>query len=310
MNDNGTLWLPEAASTFTQEIDWLFYFVYWVSVVFFVLVVGTMGYFAWKYRRRSSDDRPEPVHESKILEVTWIIVPTILVLVVFTWGFRSYLKLGVAPPGAYEIQVRAQKWAWQFEYPNGAISNELHVPAGRPIRLNMSSVDVLHSIFLPNFRVKQDVLPNRYSSIWFEPTKQDTFPIYCTEYCGTRHSAMLSQIIVQPQDVFNAWLQSAGVPEDASPAERGEILYTQQACNGCHSLDGSGGVGPTFQGLFGKQEQLDGGGSVTVDDNYLRESILEPNAKIVAGYPPAMPPAYGGLSAEELDALIAFIKEQ
>lgn len=310
MEDKGTLWLPEAASTVAGEIDGLFYFVYWVSVVLFVLVVGVMVYFAVKYRRRSQADRPAPVHESKLMEAAWIIVPTILVLVVFTWGFKAFLKLEVSPPGAYEVRVYAQKWSWRFEYPNGATSSDLHVPVGRPIRLKMSSADVLHSFFVPAFRVKQDVLPNRYTSVWFEATRQDTFQVYCTEYCGTSHSGMLAKVVVQSQDEFNDFLAESVIDPNASPAERGALLYTQLGCNACHNVDGApGGIGPTFQGLYGKQEQLADGSTVEADDNYLRESILEPNAKIVQGYGPVMPAAYTNLSEEELNALIAYIAE-
>ncbi len=314
MNDNGTLWLPESASTMSGEIDALFYFVYWISVVFFVGVVGTMGYFAYKYRRRSERDRPALVHESKFIEAAWIVVPTILVLVVFTWGFKAYLQLEVAPPNAYQISVTGQKWIWRFEYPNGAVSAgegaELHVPVGRPVQLKMSSQDVLHSFFIPAFRVKQDVLPNRYTYIWFEATKQDTFQVFCTEYCGTSHSNMLAKVVVQSQDEFNAWLREAALDQGGTPAERGQLLYQQLGCQGCHSLDGSAGVGPTFQGLYGAQRPLVSGGTVEADDNYLRESILQPAAKVSAGYQPQMPNAYSGLSAEELDALIAFIEAQ
>lgn len=311
MGDKGTLWLPEQASTVAGDIDSLFYFVYWVSVVFFIGVVGAMTYFAVRYRRRSPHDRPEPVHESKLLEVAWIVVPTILVLIVFTWGFKSFMTLSVSPPGSYEITVRAQKWSWTFEYPNGVISaGELHVPVGRPVRLNMSSSDVLHSFFIPAFRVKQDIVPDRYSSIWFEATKQDTFQAYCTEYCGTQHSGMLAKVVVHSQDDFNTWLQESGIDPDASPAERGKIIFEQRACNSCHSVDGSRIVGPTMLGLFGSQRQFEDGTSATADENFIRESILDPMAKVAQGYPPAMAPVFGDLTAEDMDNLIAYIKEQ
>ncbi|MFQ5568827.1 MAG: cytochrome c oxidase subunit II [Rhodothermales bacterium] len=311
MGDKGMVWLPDGASTLAPEIDALFFFVYWVSVILFVGVVGTMVFFAYRYRRRSETDRPAPIKENKFVEASWVVLPTFLVLIVFTWGFKAFLKLGTPPPNAYEITVRAQKWNWQFEYPNGASSNELHVPVGRPVKLRMSSVDVLHSFFVPAFRVKQDVIPNRYTYVWFEATKQDTFLVACTEYCGTRHSDMLTQVVVHSQDDFNTWLAESRMGADASPAERGALLFGQLGCKGCHSLDGTPGVGPTIQGLFGTQQRpLSDGSSVVADDNYIRESILNPAAKIAAGSPPAMPAAYGGLSAEELDALIAFIKEQ
>ncbi len=310
MEDAGTFWLPEPASTMAGEIDSLFYFVYWVSVILFVGVVATMTYFAYKYRRRSQADRPTPVHESKLVEAAWIIVPTLLVLVVFTWGFKAYLKLEVAPPNAYPITVYAQKWSWRFEYPNGATSAELHVPVGRPVRLRMSSADVLHSFFVPAFRIKQDVLPNRYTAVWFEATKQDTFDVYCTEYCGTQHSGMLTTVIVQGQDDFNRWLAESMLPSDAPPAQRGALLYEQLGCQACHSLDGTPGVGPSFQGLFGQTRPMADGTSVAADENYLRESILQPAAKIVQGFQPVMPNAYANLTPEQLGDLIAFIQEQ
>lgn len=310
MGDRGTFWLPEAASTVAGDVDALFYFVYWISVVIFFLVVAVMTYFMIKYRRRTPQDRPSVVHESKVLEATWIIVPLILVLIVFTWGFRVFLQLGVAPPDAYEIQVTGQKWSWQFEYPNGVRSAELHVPVDRPVRLNMSSVDVLHSFFIPAFRVKQDVLPNRYTSIWFEATRVDTFQIFCTEYCGTEHSGMLAKVISHEQGAFATWLQESGIPADAPPAERGALLYAQLGCQACHSLDGTRLTGPSFQGLYGSTHGLAGGGTVEVDDNYLRESILEPSAQIYEGFPNVMPASYGGLTEDELTALIAFIEEQ
>ena len=310
MEDNGTLWLPERASTMAGEVDALFYFIYWVSVILFIGVMGTMVYFMIKYRRRSEADRPAPIKENKLVEASWIVIPTILVFVVFTWGFQTFIKLNVAPPNAYEITARAQKWAWQFEYPNGATSNELHVPVSRPVKLRMSSVDVLHSFFIPEFRVKHDVVPNRYTSVWFEATRQDTFQVYCTEFCGTLHSAMLAPAVVQSPDEVNQWLQASGIPVDASPAERGALLYQQQACNGCHSLDGSAVIAPSFQGLFGSQRTFTDGTTATADENYIRESILQPNARVVQGFGPVMPAAYGGLSEEELSALIAFIQEQ
>ena len=309
MGDQGTVWLPEPGSTFAGDVDGLFYFTYWVSVVIFVLVVAAMAYFVYKYRRRSAMERPEPVHESKLLEATWIVVPTILTLIVFTWGFRVYLKLGVAPPDAYEIQVVGQKWAWQFNYPNGVRSAELHVPVDRPVQLKMSSVDVIHSFFVPAFRVKQDVLPNRYSRLWFEATRVDTFQVFCTEYCGTEHSSMGAMVIVHEQGDFEDWLKNAGVDPNAPPAERGEILYSQLGCQTCHSVDGSRKVGPTFAGLYGKSHVMADGEQIVADDNYLRESILMPGAKVVEGYPNVMPASYTNLTEDELTALIAYIEE-
>ena len=312
MGDNGTFWLPESASTLSGEIDGLFYFVYWVSVVIFIGVIGTMTYFVIKYRRRHADERTVVVHENKWVEAAWIVVPTILVLVVFTWGFQVFLKLGVAPPNAYQVNVRASSWNWLFEYPNGVRSNELHVPVSRPIKLRMTSADVLHSFYVPAFRVKQDVVQNRYTTVWFEATRQDTFQVLCTEYCGTQHSVMLSNVIVHSQDDFEQWLSESMLDADAPPARRGELLYQQQGCAGCHSLDGSAGIAPSLQGLYQSQRPLVDGTTVVADEEYLREAIVAPNAKVVQGYPAGiMPGQYGTtLSAEEVDALVAFIVEQ
>lgn len=312
MEPKGTLWLPPAESTLAPEIDGLFYFVYWISVVIFVLVILAMAYFTVKYRRRKADEMPGHVEESKLLEASWIVVPTILTMIVFTWGFQSFLKLGTAPPGSYEIIVRAKKWLWEFEYPNGTVAtNELRVPVGRNVRLVMSSQDVLHSFFVPVFRVKQDVLPNRYSSVWFNAINEGEHQIFCTEYCGTQHSGMLAKVMVLPVDEFNEWVESGGGNFDEMPLpEYGAALYQQQACFTCHSIDGTQVIAPTFQGLFGKQRSFVDGGSAIADENYLRESILNPSAHIVQGFNPIMPASYSGLDERQISALIAFIQEQ
>jgi cytochrome c oxidase subunit 2 len=271
-----------------------------------------MIYFAYRYRRQSPDDRPTPVHESKLLEISWIVVPTILVLLVFNWGFKSFIKMNVAPPNAYEIQAEAWKWNWLFTYPNGTQSDTLYVPEGRPVKVTMSSRDVIHSFFVPAFRVKQDVLPNRYTSVWFEATNQGTYDLFCTEYCGTNHSDMITKTKVVSQQEFSDWVESGGGATDDMPLPQlGERLYRQQGCNACHSLDGSRMVGPTWQGLYGTENHaMADGSTVTADENYLREAILEPGATIVEGYSNVMPANYQSLSERELSALIAFMKEQ
>lgn len=307
---SGDLWLPTEASTLAAEHDSLFYFVLWTSIVIFVGVVAAMVWFAYKYRRRSPDERPELVEENTAIEISWVVIPTILVLIVFTWGFRAFIQFGVAPPDAYEITVRGQQWSWLFTYPNGVQSSDLHVPVDRPVRLRMSSTDVIHSFAVPAFRIKQDVLPNRYSYVWFEATQEDTFTAYCTEYCGTDHSGMLADVVVHSEAEFEQWLDEAGTPEDMPLPELGERVYQQQGCQGCHSLDGSGMVGPTFQNLYGSERQFTDADPTEADENYLRESILEPGAKIVEGYQNVMPASYGSLSEREIDALVAFIRAQ
>jgi cytochrome c oxidase subunit II len=307
MGENGTVWLPEAASTIAPEVDALFYFVYWTSAIIFVGVVAGIIYFALKYRRRDPAYVPPRSKDLHFLEMASIVIPTILVLIVFTWGFKVFVKLYAAPPDSYEITVRGKQWFWEFEYGNGAVvANEMHVPIGRPIKLNMSAEDVIHSFFVPDFRIKHDVLPNRYTSVWFEVNETGEHTIYCTEYCGTNHSAMLGKVVAEPEAEFQRWLADQNA--DRPPEEMGEQLFAQYTCNACHSVDGTPGVGPTMQGLFGNPRNLADGSSVTADENYLRESILNPTAKVAEGFAPVMPPTYSTLTAKQLDGLIAYIK--
>ncbi len=307
----GDFWLPEAASSIAPEVDGLFIFVTVVSLIFLVGVTGAMLYFVYRYRRQHPGERPAPVEESRALEISWIVIPTILVLLVFNWGFKSYVNMSVTPSGAYEIQARAQQWNFLFEYPNGVTSDTLVVPRGREVKMRMSSSDVLHGFYIPAFRVKYDILPNRYTSVWFKATERGEYDLFCTEYCGRDHSEMNKVVRVVSQQDFQEWLQEAGTPKDIPLPKLGEQLYTQRGCQSCHSLDGSEKVGPSFQGLYGKENhEMTDGTTLTVDENYLRESILEPEAKIVQGYNNLMPGSYSGLSERELSGLIAFIKEQ
>jgi len=307
----GDFWLPEAASTIAPEVDSLFLFVTAVSAILLVGVTGAMLYFVYRYRRQSPGERPAPVEESKLLEISWIVIPTILVLLVFNWGFKSYVKMNAVPSEAYEIRVQAQQWNFLFEYPNGVTSDTLYVPEGEKVKMRMSSADVLHGFFIPAFRVKYDILPNRYTSVWFEATKEGDYDLFCTEYCGRNHSEMDKVVRVVSQDAFDDWLEEAGTPKDIPLPELGKQLYTQRGCQGCHSLDGSEMVGPSFQGLYGRTgHEMDDGTTLTVDENYLRESILKPEARIVAGYNNLMPGSYSSLSERQLTGLIAFIKEQ
>ena len=306
----GDFWLPEAASTMAPKIDSLFTFVNVVSGILLVGVVTAMLWFMYRYRRQDPAERPSPVKESKLLEISWIVIPTILVLLVFNWGFKSFVAQKTIPDNAYEIRVQARSWGWSFEYPNGVTTDTLYVPADEPVKTTMSSQDVIHSFYVPAFRVKQDVLPNRYTSVWFEATKEGTYDLFCTEYCGRNHSEMDAEVKVVSRARFDQWLESAATPDDIPLPELGEKLYTQQGCQGCHSLDGSDMVGPTWKGLYGKTDhQMADGSTVTADANYLRESILQSGAKVVEGYQNVMP-SYASLSEREVTGLVEFIKEQ
>lgn len=305
----GDFWLPEAASTIAPEVDSLFIFVTVVSLILLVGVIGAMLWFVYRYRRQNPSERPAPVEESRVLEVAWIVVPTILVLLVFNWGFKSYVNMSVSPSGTYEIQAQAQQWNFLFTYPNGVTSDTLYVPEGKKVKMKMSSSDVLHGFFIPAFRVKYDILPNRYTSVWFEATKTGDYDLFCTEYCGRDHSAMNKVVRVVSPAQFQDWLKKAGTPKDIPLPKLGEQLYTQRGCQSCHSLDGSRKVGPSFKGLYGmKNHKMTDGPAVTADENYLRNSILKPEENIVEGYPNVMPGSYSSLSERQLTGLIEFIK--
>lgn len=305
MGDKGSIWLPDAMSTVAGEVDALFWFVFWTSTVLFAAVVAAKLYFVFRYKRKDETSVPEPVHESKFLEAVWIVVPTILVMFVFIWGFDVYLKLLSAPPDSYEITVRGKQWSWEFEYAEGATSfTEMYVPVGKPIKLMMSSQDVLHSFFIPAFRVKMDVLPNRYTSLWFEATEPGEYQIYCTEYCGTTHSGMLAKVVAVSEEDFAAWILEQS--QDLPPVELGQQMFAQ--CAACHKVDGTDGIGPALNGRFGTTRKLADGSTVPFDEDYIRESILDPAVKVAEGYMPIMPAGYSSMSAKQIDGLVAYIK--
>lgn len=309
MDPNGTIFFPEQSSTIASEVDALYYFIFYLSIFFFVLVTGGSFYFAWKYKKKGKDTFTQGLAHNTSLEIFWTVVPTILVFVVFVWGFKTYLKMQVPPSNAIEIKVTGQKWFWTFAYPQGVVTtNELVVPVNKPVNLLMSSKDVIHSFYIPNFRLKNDVLPNRYSALWFEATQEGEFNLFCAEYCGTSHSDMIGKIKVLSEADYELWLASSSGTSDLPPDKWGEELYTSKACFTCHTIDGNAGVGPTFKGIFGRQEKMTDGSTVTVDENYIRKSILEPQAQVVEGFQPVMPTYQGVLKDAEIDALIAYLK--
>lgn len=308
--DSASFWLPEPASTLASEVDWLFYFIVYASTILFALVIGLMFFFGVKYRRRGRDTLTTSKDHNTALEIIWTVIPTIVIMFLFYEGLKGYMILHTIPHDAKQIKVTAQKWSWTFDYPEGAISvNNLVVPVHQPIKLLMSSTDVIHSFFVPSFRVKMDVLPNRYTLTWFEANRTGEFDLFCTEYCGKGHSEMIGKVTVLSDADYTEWLEKSNTEGEGMPLkDYGQILYTKRACVTCHSIDGSEITGPTFMGRFGTEILMSDGSKVIMDENYIRESILDPRAKLVDGYEPVMPTFQGALKDRQIDALIAFIK--
>jgi len=307
---DSSFWLPPASSTTAVEVDPLFYFILYTSAALFALIVGLMIWFGIRYRRRGKDVLTTSHDNSLPLEITWTVIPTIIIMIIFVWGFEGFLKLHVIPHDAMEIKVTAQRWSWQFDYPVGALSiNNLVVPVNKSVKLLMSSRDVIHSFFVPNFRIKMDVLPNRYTHAWFKATSIGEYQLFCTEYCGKGHSEMIGKVIVVSEEDYLAWLEASfSEGEDLSLEDYGMLLYTKRACITCHSIDGSIIEGPSFKGRFGTEILLTDGSKVMMDENYMRESILNPKAKIANGFEPVMPTFQGTLKDRQIDALIEYIK--
>lgn len=306
--------LPPAKSTLAHETDALFTFINVAGFLLLLAITIAIIYFVIKYRRKSEHDVTPVIHHNNTLEITWSVIPLVLVMIIFGWGFKVYTDISTPPNDAYEIHVTGKQWLWQFSYANGANSiGELHVPANRPVKLIMSSDDVIHSFYVPDYRVKKDVLPNRYTTVWFQAKKPGESQIFCTEYCGTGHSNMLAKVVVQKQDEFQAWLDqkaSGGGSVDKSipPAERGKKLVSNNACLTCHSTDGSEKTGPTWKGIWGRKVELSNGKTVTVDENYIRQSILEPKSQIVKGFQPVMPTYQGSLNDSQINSIIEYLK--
>ncbi len=307
--EGGTFWMPFSGSTTAGEVDFVFYFIFWISALFFALIVGLTVLFIVRYRARPGHEaQPSSAHNTP-LELTWSIIPSLLVMLMFWFGFKSFMNQYNPPANAYEVLVTAYKWAWEFQYPNGYVDSTLHVPVDTPIRLVMSSQDVIHSFFVPAFRVKKDVVPGRFNKVWFEATDPGTYTVFCAEYCGTSHSDMITSVVVHPPGEFERWLdEAANFLDKLPPVEAGKLLYEQRGCTQCHSIDGVDGIGPSFLGIFGKQHELVDGSTVIADEDYIRESIINPQAKVVKGYNPVMPTYAGRLKDKEIGYIIEYIK--
>lgn len=301
--------MPPAKSEFASSVDTLYGFIWWTMTFFFVIVVFLMIYLPYKYRRGDKPTLTPRITHNLALELTWSGIPALLLVVIAFWGFNLFVKAYVPPGGdVTEINVTGKQWAWSFEDKDGNVSTgDLYVPVGKPVKLVMSSTDVIHSFFIPDFRVKSDVMPGRYSLIWFTPKELGEHQVFCTEYCGDSHSAMLAKVhVLSPEEYEKKRIDP--YPEGWTTAQKGEAIYKSAGCMTCHTTTGERLVGPTFKGIFGRSEQIVGG-NVTVDENYLRESILQPQAKIVAGFEgQAMPSFQGVLKDQQINWVIDYLK--
>jgi len=303
MFQNVPLW-PDSASTTSGWVDALYIFLVLVSATMSALIFAAITIFAVKFRKRPGH-RAEQIEGSTLLELTWSIIPFGVMMIFFVWGALIYFREHTPPQNAAEVYTVAKQWMWKFEHMEGQREiNELHVPIGRDVKMIMTSQDVIHSFYVPAFRIKQDVLPGRYTTIWFHATKPGTYHLFCAEYCGTQHSGMIGSVVVMEPKEYEAWMSGSG----AQPlAVTGQLLFSQLSCDTCHRAD-TQGRGPSLAGTFGKPVMLQDGRTVNADENYIRESILDPAAKVVHGFKPVMPTYQGQVSDEQLNALVAYVK--
>ena len=297
---------PVGASSVSGEMDMLYLFIVAVCAFFTVLVAALVVYFTLRFKRRHPTEVGADIHGSLTLELAWTFIPFVLSMVMFGWGAKVFFDLASPPANAMEIFVVGKQWMWKVQHPEGVREiNELHVPVGRPVRLTMGSEDVLHDFSIPAFRVKMDVVPGKLTTMWFEATKVGTYHIFCAEYCGTKHSGMIGTVTVMTPQDYEAWL--AGGRSTGTAAQNGERLFSDLACNTCHKPDTTG-RGPSLLGVFGSKVKLNDGRTVVADENYLRESIMNSQAKVVEGYQGIMPTFQGMVTEENLMQLIAYIK--
>jgi cytochrome c oxidase subunit 2 len=304
MFDNFPLW-PVRASTGAGNVDALYIFLVALSAFMCLAIFTMILLFATMYRRRRGITA-EQIEGSSALEITWSIIPLGIFMVIFAWGAVIYFHERTPPRGASEVYVVAKQWMWKLQHQEGQREiNELHVPVGRDVKLIMTSQDVIHSFYVPAFRIKQDVLPGRYTTAWFRATRPGVYHLFCAQYCGTMHSGMIGQVTVMEPAQYEAWLSGGG--PTGSLAASGESLFQQLGCPTCHRPD-TQGRGPSLVGIFGKPVQLEDGRTVMADENYIRESILNPSAKVVSGFKPIMPVFQGLVGEEQLNALVAYVK--
>lgn len=340
------LWLPQSASTFSDQVDSTFMLILWICLFFLIPITIALIYFVFRYSKRKGEPAESQVSHNTPLEIAWSVLPSFLLVWIFVKGALGYLEQQVPPEGATALNVTAFKWGWTMDYGDGVFHPELHILKDNPTKLTMRSSDVIHSLFIPAFRVKRDIVPGRYNETWFHPTVAskrvsqekleaalkdaeenyngvfdperyqftedgyEYYDLYCAEYCGRDHSVMQTQVVVhETQEDLDAWIKKySGRQSGQTPAEYGELLYQRRGCASCHSTDGTRRVGPSFLDAFGSPRQFVGGDQGTVDENYVRESIIDPKAHVVDGYSPVMPSYKGQLSDDDIDSLIAYLK--
>ena len=299
--------VPDSASTFSWQVDALYFYLSGVTLFFALLISAVLIFFVIRYRRRTPYEIPRPIAGSHKLETIWTVIPFLIAMTMFGWGARVYFTQYKAPADAVEVYVVGKQWMWKLQHATGQREiNQLHVPVGRKIKLIMTSEDVIHDFFVPAFRTKADVVPGKYTTLWFEATTPGTYHLFCAEYCGMNHSGMTGSVIVMEPREFDNWL--SGNTGSTTPAAAGQALFQTLGCASCHGANGEGGRGPALAAVFGTEATLQTGEKVRVDDTYVRESILNPQAKIVAGFGPIMPTFQGQVSEEQLVQLLAFIK--
>ena len=298
--------IPPQASTSAHQIDWLFIALVAIMLFFLIGVFFPITWFAIKYRRGSNANRSNPSHGSNLIEISWTTLPVVLSVALFSWGAVAYYHIERPPPNALEVQIVGKQWMWKLQHAEGKREiNELHVPLGQAVALTMTSQDVIHSFFVPAFRVKQDVVPGKYTSEWFKATQLGEYHIFCSQYCGTEHSGMIGRVVVMEPVAYQRWLTTGEAGE--SIVVSGRRLFLDRGCSGCHALN-SKFHAPLLEGLFNKPVPLSNGETVKADQQFLRDSILLPGKQIAAGYDNIMPSYTGQLSEEEIMQLIAYLK--
>ncbi|MFN3696734.1 MAG: cytochrome c oxidase subunit II [Pseudobdellovibrio sp.] len=309
---NAQSFMPSKATEIAHRVDNLYGFLLAASFISCAILIGGMIYFALKYKRKSNNDKTAYITHDTRLEILWSVIPLIIFLVVFAWGWIIYHDMRTMPKNALEIQVTGKQWAWITEYKNGVKSPDIVVPVGRDVKIIMTAEDVIHSLYIPSFRIKQDAVPGRYTALWFRAEKMGEFHVFCTEFCGTSHSGMITTLKVVSQEDFDKWLIQESEVSTLPVAQRGAKIFQTRACASCHNVDNlNAKVGPTLYKAFGvENHEMEDGSKVTIDENYLRESILNSQAKVVKGFGPrtSMPSFQGQLSDAEVTALIEYIK--